>query len=171
VASAERIADGLRKCMQTKRLQDISVSDIAREAGIARATFYRLFDTPADVLEYSCDNFAEKIVREYRESGLSGPVESTRFILEHWMAYSDMIEVIMKSDRAGMLQSSMESHMRELASNDSNRYPDLTKDEADYINAAIFAQLTSLLIVWARHGKKESVDDLLRLYIKIHQGR
>lgn len=166
--SAQRIVTGLRKCLNQKSFNEISVSDISREAAVSRATFYRLFDTPTDILEYSCDNFAESIVNEYKNSNFDSHTDAFRFILEHWMAHSDIIEAIAKSGRIGLLMHAMENHMREITPENPGIF---TPEEQDYVKAALFAQMGAMLMVWARHGKKESPDMIMRLYRKFHIGK
>jgi len=168
VESAGRIIDGLRQCLEQKSFNDITVSDIARESHVSRATFYRLFDTPTDILEYSCNSFAENIVSEYNSSNFNNQTDASRFILEHWMAHADVIEALIKCGRIGLLMRAMEKHMREIAPKEAGKF---TPEEMDYVKAAIFSQMSALLMVWVQHGKKEPVDMLLRLYQKFHSAR
>lgn len=42
--SAEKIYQSLRHILFNKRLEEISISDIGKECGVSRSTFYRLFD-------------------------------------------------------------------------------------------------------------------------------
>lgn len=46
-ASARELVRGLMECLKEKPMNAITVSDIHRATGVSRATFYRLFDTPA----------------------------------------------------------------------------------------------------------------------------
>lgn len=54
LASARLISQGLNRLLQAKDFDSITVTDIVNEAGVGRATFYRLFDNTTDVLTYSC---------------------------------------------------------------------------------------------------------------------
>lgn len=54
-ATAAEIVRGMQECLKTTPLKSITVMDIHRVTGISRATFYRLFDTPEDVLIYQLD--------------------------------------------------------------------------------------------------------------------
>lgn len=167
-ASAERIVNGLLKCLERKSFNEISVSDIAREAGVSRATFYRLFDTPTDILEYSCNNFADNIVRKYKASNFINQTDASKFILEQWMVHADVIEALMKCGRAGLLMRAMENHMREIPPKDAGKF---TPEELDYVKAVVFSQMSAMLMIWVKHGKKEPVEMLLRLYRKFHSNR
>ena len=167
VASAQKIIDALRKCLEKKSFNEIGVSDLAREAGISRATFYRLFDTPSDIFEYICDDFASNIVGEYKATSFRDQEEASKFILEHWMVNANVIETVMKCGRVWLLMRSMENHMRDLSPGLPGKF---TPEEMDYVKAAAFAQMGAMLMVWVKHGKKEPVDMLIRLYRKIHSG-
>lgn len=63
--SASQIVQGLQECLKTTPLKAVTVSDIHRVTGISRATFYRLFDTPEDVLIYQLDQITESAVDSY----------------------------------------------------------------------------------------------------------
>ena len=50
------IVQALFKLMNEYRFEEISVSDLARKAGVGRATFYRYFKRKEDVLIYYFDH-------------------------------------------------------------------------------------------------------------------
>lgn len=70
--SAKLIVGGLYACLAVKPFSGISISDIQRESSVGRATFYRLFDTVTDVLEYECDNVFRNMLQTYREQTPDG---------------------------------------------------------------------------------------------------
>ena len=54
IRSAGLIADGLTACLARMPFGEVTVTSVCRAAGVGRATFYRLFDNTADVLDYRC---------------------------------------------------------------------------------------------------------------------
>lgn len=52
LSSQKQIADALIRLMQDREYSKISISQICREAGISRQTFYSLFTSKDDVIEY-----------------------------------------------------------------------------------------------------------------------
>ncbi len=40
------LKEGLLRCLETKDLEEITISELCKEAGINRATFYKHFNTP-----------------------------------------------------------------------------------------------------------------------------
>lgn len=47
----ECITDALFRLMKSKPLQDISITELTRVAGVGRVSFYRNFETKIDVLD------------------------------------------------------------------------------------------------------------------------
>ena len=67
VRSQHMIADALFSLMRRKPFQQISVTEICREAGIGRKTFYRHFEMREDVIEYQLEN-----MRMEYQNGMNG---------------------------------------------------------------------------------------------------
>ena len=55
------IKEALLRLVGTKKLADITVSELAREAGISRSTFYEHYGNPADVYDALVAEFAEQL--------------------------------------------------------------------------------------------------------------
>lgn len=159
--SADALKAGLLRCMQDKPFNEVSVSDISRESGICRATFYRLFDTPTDVLFYACESFAVALNAQMRENRTRMTRDDfLRFVLSSWIDKADLIEAVVKSGRPVVLHRALQIIFKDIVS-----YGDqFTDDEKDYIQASLSAQFGSILFVWAQHGRRESPDFLLALF-------
>lgn len=53
--SGELIYQGLLNCLKKKSFELITITDLQKESGVARSTFYRLFDNMSDVLYWQCN--------------------------------------------------------------------------------------------------------------------
>lgn len=160
-ASVRKISEGLRQCLQQKRIDQISVSDITKAADVSRATFYRLFDTPTDVLSYICDTFARKSMKEL--SGLREDNRKDYFIqiLRFWMTNSEVAEMLFRSGKPHIIENSFEKYP--LLSR-MGKYDLLDSESEDYIKASFGSVIGSILYVWIKHGKKESPEQLSGLF-------
>lgn len=159
--SAEKIKEGMRNCIKGKKIGDICVSEIATAGGVSRSTFYRLFDTPTDVLEYMCDTFAEELVRKIKRLAKSERHRASFHFLKFWMEHDEIIEDIFRSGRPGIFQKSFEKYSCMYM---PERAEFLNSEQGEYIKASFGAVLGSILYVWIRHGKKESPEQLFELY-------
>ncbi len=53
--------EGLLRCLQTRPIEKITISELCRESGINRATFYHHYESPQDILLEIGWEYAEKI--------------------------------------------------------------------------------------------------------------
>ena len=162
--SAEIIINGLMKCLKTKPVSDLSVSDVASAATISRATFYRIFDTPTDALTYLCDTLAEEVVAEHSTFKATTRDEFVLHTLTLWMQRSDKLEAIMRSGRHDLLQAAFGRHSEQFNS-DSPQIFD--KSEIDYVKGFFAATMCSILYVWTIRGKRETPEQLLQVFKKL----
>lgn len=162
--SAELIVQGVNRCVRETLFERINVCDIASAAGVSRATFYRIFDTPSDVLAYMCDKLAENTVNFYKNKRFASSHEMFgTCTLEYWCSQTDVIETIFRSGRSNILQKSFEKFSSEIISPVSG----LSEKEFDFLRTTIIGVICSILVVWTRHGRKESPEELMEIYRKI----
>ncbi len=68
VAVTERmLREGMLRCLEERPLSKISVSELCREAGVNRATFYNHYDAPVMILKKITREYAETILSIYNE--------------------------------------------------------------------------------------------------------
>ncbi len=58
------IREAFIRLMERKSYMDITVSDIVREAGVARVSFYRNFNSINDIIDDIADEIADELLHE-----------------------------------------------------------------------------------------------------------
>lgn len=162
--SAERLVEGLEKCLSKKPLSRISVSDICSSVNVSRGTFYRLFDTPTDVAEYACDTLVAESVREVKALNVTTRDEYTLFMVEFWLKHSDFLGALHATNRIDLFQKAIAKNADFMAPTAPKFH--LDQDEIDYHKATVTAMFCSILEVWMLHGKRESAQDILNIFKK-----
>lgn len=162
--SATLIRDGLVKCLKSKPISEISVSEIANASKVSRATFYRIFDSPIDALKYICDTLAQEVVNEHTKHHSGSREEFVLNTLRMWMQRSDFLEAVMRSRRPDILQDAFARFSERYYSDMERKF---AKEEIDYVNAFFAATMCSILYVWAVRGKKETPEQLLEVFKKL----
>ncbi|MDO5378408.1 MAG: TetR/AcrR family transcriptional regulator [Clostridia bacterium] len=160
--SAALVMKGLARCLQSKPFCDITVSDLWRESGVSRATFYRLFDNVADVVAYQCEVLAAQIEERYRESGSRGAEGFLPFSIAFWLENHAVLEAVFASGRTDLLQAALQAHSAYLL--EAFALPSLSEAEWEYGGAALTTMLGSLLMVWVRREKRETAPQLCSIY-------
>lgn len=155
------IRDALVRCMRTKRFHDITITDLSKESHVSRVTFYRFFATTTDVLEYLCDSVFEEAATDFRFVDMDKHDEYVRFLLDYLMKRFDILDTIYRSRRIDLFQKSFSRYADHYLPHISKSF---SKDDADYVKAAVAAAFASIIFVWAEHGKKESPEYLMRIF-------
>ena len=79
VSSADNLEKALYELLTTRDMNEISVTDLCHASGVSRATFYRLYDNPTDILRHGLDNTMETIRQEQSELMATGkPIDLKR---------------------------------------------------------------------------------------------
>lgn len=164
--SAQLLKDGMIKCLRTKRLNEISISCVAATSGVSRATFYRLFDTPVDILAYICDEFVMEYAKKDREAVGQTKDEAALMFMRFWTDNVDSLSAVMKSGRHDLFQNACATQGVVLG---PDKIDDFSEIETKYFRSTIMAILYNILFVWVKNGKKETPEQLFSFFKKFSE--
>lgn len=160
---SRRTADTLGKAMfqilRTKTLAEISVSDLYRETGIARSTFYRLFDTPEDLLHYLCAQFVENASKDFEGRSFSDIRELSVASINLSIEHHELLEILIRNHRQDLLSELFAANFRNI----STRIPvleGLEETAFEYVQSLLYTTMASLQTTWFLRGRKESPEQL-----------
>ena len=163
--SAEMIYTGLMACLKKKPLAELTVKEIVESAGVGRATFYRNFDSPIDVLHMKCDTCFEEVLRgflrEYEE-GLRGRNDMLVYFFQYWMDHSELLEALSDANRTDIIS---DCHLKHSGLITAAFFPqmDLESEEYVYFISVRTGILTSILTAWIKTGKHKTPEELIAL--------
>jgi len=165
-ASALEIVRGLQECLKTTPLKAITVSDIHRVTGISRATFYRLFDTPEDVLIYQLDQMTEGVAGTFEKKVQLSTEQLMEETISLGLQNHEFLKALVDNGRYDLLFQYTEKSFRRLLDSMQLVIPqNVNSTEREYIIAHLSMGMVASQITWARNGHRETAKDLLR-YLK-----
>ena len=164
-SSAAQIVRGLQECLKSAPLKAITVSDIYRATGISRATFYRLFDTPEDVLVYQLDQMTDTAIASYEKTQelSSGQMLEQTIVLG--LQNHEFLKALIDNGRHDLLFHYTEKSFRKLDSIKAIFPGEMEQKEREYVIAHLSMGMVASQITWARNGHRETAKDLMR-YMK-----
>lgn len=71
------LQEGLLRLLETKELPKISVTELCRESGINRATFYKYYGCPGDVLKAVKEQFFQELLESQKQDACQRPLTHT----------------------------------------------------------------------------------------------
>lgn len=172
-SSAEEIVRGLETCLKTKPLKAITVSDIHRITGISRATFYRLFDTPEDVMHYQFAKMAEVTVESNADGWEENPDKLLETTIELGMQNNEFLKAVVSNGRFDLLYLYTEQNFRILDEKSAILPQNMDPIQREYVLSQLSMAMVAILITWTRNGRKESAAEVVRYlkgYAQVLQG-
>ncbi len=160
--SAECVGEGLFVCLKSQSFGETSVSDICRAAGVSRATFYRLFDTPTDVLCWCCDRTAQGLDAYLSQRLSEGKPIVFRDVMQYMFEHSRAIETAVRCHRTDLVHDALYTNMHVLQDVllQAHESQTFTETNMEYITNMLLGMMTSLLSVWISRGRTETFAQL-----------
>lgn len=165
MTSARMIVDGVSDCLSDKKFTDIGISELCEKAGVSRSTFYRLFDTPVDVLQFLVDSLVKQAADKIVSEGAASGAEYIRFYLDFIDKNILLVETIIQSGRIDILSRALNEHAATLIP--VEMIENFSERERDYLRAFISSVAVALYRVNIQHGRAESPKDLLEIFKKL----
>lgn len=160
--SSELIFDGLLRCMQRKAFDSISISDLQRESGVARSTFYRLFDHPSDVLYWKCDVCFREVLSPDAQEAWGNELAFAEHYFAYWLKHSEILELLLDIHRPDVIYA---CHMKnaEALQESCGKLEGINERNGRYFMAIRTGFTISILTVWLKGGKKETLEEILQI--------
>lgn len=158
-SAAELIAAAFMELMLEKPYMEITVTDIITRAGVARASFYRNYNSTSDILEHAID----RVVADFNETVLpimAGDDERAwrdllfRYIYQFCEQHRRLASS--RPDNIPILFTIMNGRIRELESQRATS----TIEEKYRITARVGA-ISNILRIWMDDGMKESPEEIV----------
>ena len=168
--TAEAISRGLLECLREKPLNAITISDIHRITGISRATFYRLFDTVEDVLNWLCAQMPPEEHQKLLAEELGSPTRVYNRMLELGLENHDLLKALVDNGRYDLVYRYAEQRFRLMSSLYPGNLPELDEAAYDYTISAMAMNMVATLVTWVRRGRidpPEAVAKHSRQYMKL----
>ena len=164
-AARSAIVEALFTLMETERFSSISVLQIVEEAGVARMSYYRNFESKEQVIEAYVDRLHSELIAQSEKSaadaqgadGLLGEktlVHGFKHSLERMRVEKRKILALINAGFATTLQRMMDGYLEERLGDMPAR--SIERYELYFASGA----LLNVLVNWLEQGAKESPEDM-----------
>lgn len=154
----ESLIGALDKLLKNKSLEDISVSELTKVAGISRMTFYRHYRNLIDILVTQVtETLSEfKQIMVYHDNA-QYILEMVKFFRDH----SDFVKLLLRAKQEELLRQKISDVMGDLsAALGKEILKNLTDQELHYYISYHTAGLANVIIDWISHDQPESPERL-----------
>ena len=153
------ITDAVMQSMAEKNYMDITVTDIVNKAGVARASFYRNFNSINDVIDTIVDEISDELIEDIFPTLYGSDERNWReFLFNHFYRLTRKQRQIGKIHPQNMnvLFSRMDSKMQQ---KESNLPTETMRDK--YIVIGKIGLINSITKKWMDNGSKETPEEMI----------
>lgn len=158
-SSAALLCEGLASLLERKPYPEISIADVCAACGVARSTFYRLFDTLDDLLLYQFDSLFEETLAAYQHSGADNGTYA-RLILTTALRNKPLISAIVHSGRSDLFDFSTRTNEAAVL---HTLQMTLGPSEQLYCTPMLNAMIFAVIRTWVAGGCRETAEELYKV--------
>lgn len=164
------LKDGLLRLLEQENIDKVNVTELCKESGINRATFYAHYGTPYDLLTEIEHEMIDEIMGEterlWQKRGSLDFRVSTEIMCQYFYDHGDMIRVLMRNFSGQDFARTLNQIYQAIL--DSSVIQDADKDNIKLMTAYLAGGGVFLLSTWLRediqNGPQEIVQLISRLF-------
>ena len=158
------LVEALIKIMERKELEDISVTEICRKAGVSRMTYYRYFDTKKSILEFYMMEIIDEYISENEDANNRVDLHDINRIKQCFVffrRYSEFVLCLKKANLSSIMLESLNKYMEDHA---VQTHADIIRKYQLYYFAGA---LYNVFMHWLESGMAESEENMARIVVNL----
>lgn len=169
----------LRSCIQESffalledgTVDQVSITDIARNAGVSRMTIYRYYHDKEDIIRSHVKETYEGYLNMVGKSGLNA-VALAPFFFDYFRRNAKTIKLLIKRNLFHYISEHFAEYVEEFSIT-VNQTPGLSDRHNRYHYAYTAAGMLSMVRIWIDNGMKESNEEMADILksVKLAQTR
>lgn len=162
LASCELISQALLTLINEASFAEVSVSQIAKISTISRTTFYKHFDSPIDVLEWSIKRDVYNSFRGAEFLAERDIAALTELVFRYWVERGDVLLSLENNGLYSIFTSALTDVFKHYFEPIIDRST-ISQETKPYLLGIYPVVAASILRTWITTGQKESVEKLISI--------
>ncbi|MBE6893895.1 MAG: TetR/AcrR family transcriptional regulator [Ruminococcaceae bacterium] len=155
------IIEEYKKLVISEKRANVSISEICKNVGISRKTFYNYFRDRWDIVEQIILNDIEKPILLGNAEKL--PYHDTTYIIfERFLFEKNFYKIVITENCQNSLFESLIECFAKIISHCYDK-PGLTESEAKYVDYKEASNIVMLLRKWAKDGMTEPIESMVKV--------
>ena len=158
----ESIFTSLMILMEQKNFHEISITEIAKKAGVSRMAFYRNYNLMEDIIISHLDEFFEEYSKQILSREKINNYEIVCLYFAYFRKHERLINNLNNSNSTNLILERCTGFLH-LLFQDIMFMRSCTSEEDRYCIEFLAGGFYKVLIEWAKSGMKESDDDMAKI--------
>lgn len=158
----ESIFTSLMILMEQKNFREISITEIAKKAGVSRMAFYRNYNLMEDIIISHLDEFFEEYSKQILSREKINNYESACMYFAYFRKHNRLITNLNNSNLTNLILERCTGFLHSLFQ-DIMFMRSCSEEEDRYCIEFLAGGFYKVLIEWAKSGMKESDEDMAKI--------
>lgn len=154
----ESITTALLQMMQTTKIDDVSIVDLIKKAGVARNSFYRNFTDKKDIIRQRLVTLIEEWGKDYKSR--NDPSFFSESLIRHYYKYKDFYLLLYKRGLSDMIYETIRY---------ASKLDESKNNIERYTKSMIAGMIFGWLDEWMRQGMPESPEEIILISQQLQQ--
>lgn len=160
VFAKDCIATALIKLMKQKKYEDITITDIAKTAGVSRVTYYRNYNSKEEIITHHMDELGYRLEQEMKKlDPIKDMYVCVLTFFRYWMKQSDFLLCLSEAKLSYVLLEHTNKSVSGFATSSKKKY------KACYF----VGSMHNILFEWIKGGMKESPEEMATILCELHR--
>ncbi|UPK43961.1 MULTISPECIES: TetR/AcrR family transcriptional regulator [Paenibacillus] len=162
----EWITIALLELLKTKKISELTISELVKKAGVSRMAFYRNYENLEQVLiEYYEPKFADIFNKiAHKKSNEQKITDLTNFFL----VISNDIKMSIESDYTGLIYQIFKNNITQFY-DELIPFPNWTGAKRNYWIHFMSAGVFEIWMTWIKNGQQETIEEISTLIRLFHK--
>lgn len=157
------LSKSLKKILNKKPLNKITVKDIANDCKLTRQTFYYHFQDIYELLDWTYKNELGHLLSDPQDNSWEKVIKGIlNFISENKFMFIYTIQSVGREHFEQAIYSDLFEFSKNKISKISSK-TDIPDEKINFLANLQTITLTSIIIQWANNGMKENPDDIVKM--------
>ena len=160
------LRDSYFSLLKDKQIEDISVSEIAKLAGLSRTSFYKNYKTKDDIVRQYIDDFLKDFLVELRTNPITDSQVSTTALFSYFRSNKSRIKILIERGLFHLFFESF-SHFLQESNLVINSKPNISEESLKYHYQYTNGGILNLIESWMRGDMKETDEEMALIFKQI----
>lgn len=167
------LKDGLLRLLQNKSIQKVNVTELCKEAGINRATFYAHYGTPHDVLNEIESDISDDVIHSFEQAMQNnkhlGLQESIEILTEYFYNHIELLRVLINNYSTQNLARAFTRAYEAIISSPAAK--DADEEDVKLVTVFLSGGGFFLLCYWVSEGVQKTPKEMAQLMADLLSGK
>jgi len=167
--SRDGIVDSCLKLMESNQLEEITIKDIMKESDISRQTFYQIFTSKDEILEYLLDRLFINFIDNMKEVPVTNLCDAAKIFFAFFDRHRQFMQKLIDNNKVYLLRSKCQEYLQDHRYLSFEQYNLTSKEENQFAVCFLIDGLVGILTKWIHEDSDTtmSADHLARLVCRI----